>query len=178
MNSETDTRFENAASGVIRGPGTVITPSVGLTNRGVINPGHLIGGLTIDGDLHQAASGVLDIELASLSRFDRLTVTDDVTFGGTLAITNDGYIPAIGDRFVVATFDERLAGSTFSSVILNGFGPGTDFDVIYNPHDVTLAVTAIPQAIVASSAAAVTAAPEPRVGDAACGFGTGRPRGA
>jgi hypothetical protein len=157
MNSETDTKFENAMSGVARGIGTIITPAVGLTNRGVINPGHLEGRLTIDGDLHQAASGVLNIELASLSNFDQLTVTDDVTFGGTLAISNEGYTPKIGDRFVVATFDERVADSTFSSVALNGFGPGMSFDVIYNEHDVTLAVTAVPTI----PHAAATAVPEP-----------------
>jgi hypothetical protein len=161
INSETDTKFENAISGELRGIGTIITPPVGLTNRGAINPGHLVGDLTIDGDLHQAASGVLNIELASLTRFDQLAVTDDVTFGGTLAISNEGYTPAIGDRFVVVTFDERLADSTFSSIALNGFGPAMNFDVIYNEHDVTLAVTAIPQAIPVSSAATVTAVPEP-----------------
>ena len=68
-------------SGVIRGWGTVITPSVGLTNRGAINPGHLVGAVTIDGELHQAASGVLNIEISSLSNFDQLSVTDDVTLG-------------------------------------------------------------------------------------------------
>jgi hypothetical protein len=156
MNSETDTRFENAMSGVIRGWGTVIPPSVGLTNRGAINPGYLVGALTIDGDLHQAASGVLNIEISSLSNFDQLTVTDDVTLGGTLAISNEGYTPVVGDRFVIATFDERLTGSTFSSVILNGFSAGVDFDVIYNEHNVTLAVTAAP------AATAATAVPEPQ----------------
>jgi hypothetical protein len=52
--------------------------------------------------------------------------------GGMLAISNEGYTPVVGDRFVIATFDERLTGSTFSSVILNRFRPGVDFDVIYN----------------------------------------------
>jgi hypothetical protein len=141
---ENRTRFYNDATGRLQGSGTVITPEAGLTNSGRINPGDEIGLLTIQGDLIQGASGVLNIELAGLNSFDQLVVTDDVTFGGTLAISNEGYTPAIGDRFVVATFDERLAGSTFSSVALNGFGPGLNFDVIYNEHDVTLSVTAVP----------------------------------
>lgn len=58
---------------------------------------------------------------------------------------NLGYAPAIGDSFVVATFDERLASSTFSSVSMHGFGSGVNFDVIYHQHDVTLAVTAVPE---------------------------------
>ncbi len=51
----------------------------------------------------------------------------------------------IGDSFVVATFDDRLANSTFSSVSMHGFGSGVHFDVLYHQHDVTLAVTAVPE---------------------------------
>jgi hypothetical protein len=154
---ENRTWFYNDATGRLQGGGTVITPAAGLTNSGKINPGDGIGLLTIEGDLIQGATGVVNIELAGLNSFDQLTVTDDVTFGGSLAISNEGYTPAIGDRFVVSTFDERLAGSTFSSVALNGFGPGMNFDVIYNEHDVTLAVTAVPTI----PHAAATAVPEP-----------------
>lgn len=154
---ENKTWFYNDATGRLQGSGTVITPEAGLTNSGKINPGDGIGLLTIHGDLIQGVAGALNIELAGLNSFDQLTVTDDVTFGGILAISNEGYTPAIGDRFVVATFDERLAGSTFSSVALNGFGPEMNFDVIYNEHDVTLAVTAVPT----MPHAAATAVPEP-----------------
>jgi hypothetical protein len=135
--------FVNA--GIIQGNGTVITPTSGLSNSGAINPGDGIGHLTIDGDLHQAASGVVNFELASLSSFDQLTVTDDVTLGGDIGVWNLGYAPVVGDSFVVATFDERLANSTFTHVTEHGFGSGVNFAVIYHAHDVTLQVTAVPE---------------------------------
>jgi hypothetical protein len=132
-------------SEIIQGNGTVITPTSGLSNSGAINPGDGIGHLTIDGDLHQAASGVVNFELASLSSFDQLTVTDDVTLGGDIGVLNLGYAPVVGDTFVVATFDERLANSTFEHVTTHGFGSGVNFNVIYHAHDVTLQVTAVPE---------------------------------
>ncbi|MCC2682978.1 MAG: Na-Ca exchanger/integrin-beta4, partial [Nitrosospira multiformis] len=135
--------FVNA--GIIQGNGTVITPTLGLSNSGAINPGDGIGHLTIDGDLHQAASGVVNFELASLSSFDQLTVTDDVTLGGHIGVWNLGYAPLVGDTFVVATFDERLANSTFTDVTTHGFGSGVNFNVVYHEHDVTLQVTAVPE---------------------------------
>ncbi|MEQ6340322.1 MAG: PEP-CTERM sorting domain-containing protein [Gammaproteobacteria bacterium] len=43
------------------------------------------------------------------------------------------------------TFDDR-AGTTFSGLSVNGFGAGVAFNVLYNPHDVTLQVAAVPEA--------------------------------
>jgi hypothetical protein len=140
-----NTTFINSESGEIQGDGTVIAPTLGLSNDGAINPGDGIGHLTIDGDLTQASGGVINFELASLSSFDQLTVTDDVTFGGVIGIGNLGYAPVVGDSFVVATFDERLANSTFTNVDMHGFGSGVAFDVSYHEHDVTLTVTAVPE---------------------------------
>ena len=112
-------------TGIMQGNGTIQTRiNNELVNSGAINPGDSIGHLTIDGDLHQAASGVVNFELASLSSFDQLTVTDDVTLGGDIALWNLGYTPVAGDSFVVATFDDR-ADTTFSSLSLHGFSPNT-----------------------------------------------------
>jgi hypothetical protein len=111
----------------------------------MINPGSSIGHLTIDGDLSQTASGVINFELASLNSFDRLTVTDDVTLGGDIAVWNLGYAPVLGDSFVVATFDDRLDNSTFSSITTHGFGSVVDFRVDYNDHNVMLTVVPEPE---------------------------------
>ncbi len=133
-------------TGIMQGNGTIQTPvNNELINRGMINPGDSIGHLTIDGNLHQAANGAVNFELAGLHNFDQLTVTGDATLGGELGVWNLGYTPVVGDSFVVATFDDRLANSTFSSVIMHGFGSGVNFDVLYHAHDVTLAVTAVPE---------------------------------
>jgi len=137
--------FANA--GTMQGNGTIQTlANNDLVNSGKINPGDSIGHFTLDGDLNQTASGVINFELASLSSFDRFTVTDDVTLGGDIAVWNLGYAPVVGDSFVVATFDERLNGSTFSSpVTTHGFGSAVKFYAVYHEHDVTLLVTAVPE---------------------------------
>ncbi|MFZ5593008.1 MAG: hypothetical protein ACOY4D_01865 [Pseudomonadota bacterium] len=138
------TNFANTATGVIGGNGTVTTPISGLSNSGDIDPGNSIGHLTINGDLRQTPAGTLNFELTSLSSFDLLTVTDDVTLDGKIAVWNLGYTPVVGDSFKVMTFDDR-AGTTFSSLSVNGFGAGVAFNVLYNPHDVTLQVAAVPE---------------------------------
>ncbi len=104
-----------------------------------------IGHLTIDGNLHQMTTGVVNFDLASLNSFDQLTVTHNVTLGSGLDVWNLGYNPIVGDSFVVATFDQRLAGLTFSFVNPHGFGSGVTFSASYHAHDVTLTVTAVPE---------------------------------
>ncbi len=133
-----------ANDGILQGNGTIqIEANNDLVNTGEINPGDSIGHLTIDGNLHQTSDGVINFELASLSSFDQLTVTDDVTLGGEIAISNLGYTPVAGDSFVVATFDDR-ANTTFSSFSVDGFNPGI-FEVRYHDHDVTVAVIPEPE---------------------------------
>jgi hypothetical protein len=134
--------FGNA--GTIQGNGTIQTPANNeLVNSGMINPGDAIGHLTIDGNLHQAANGAVNFELAGLHNFDQLMVTGDVALGGNIALWNLGYTPVAGDSFVVATFDDR-ADTTFSSLSLHGFSPNT-FQVFYHDHDVTVAVVPEPE---------------------------------
>jgi len=136
--------FGNA--GMIQGNGTVQTGLNGaLLNSGTINAGSSTGHLTLDGDLTQAATAVLNVELASLADFDLLTITDDVTLDGEIAVWNAGYVPVIGDTFVVMTFDELLGASEFDAVTTHGYGPGVMFEALYNLHDVTLTVVAVPE---------------------------------
>lgn len=133
-------------TGIMQGNGIIQTPANNeLVNSGAINPGNGIGHLTLNGDLNQTSGGVVNFELASLSSFDRLTVTDDVTLDGDIAVWNLGYTPVIGDSFVVATFDDRLDNSTFSSITTHGFGSAVDFRVDYNEHNVMLTVVPEPE---------------------------------
>ena len=136
--------FANA--GVFTGGGTVSTHANGdVVNRGLIRPGDGVGTLRIDGDLTQQAAGVLEIELASLASFDQLAVSDDVTLSGTLRLVNAGYQPVIGDSFIVLTFDQRLGDSSFAALETKGYGADVMFRAIYNPHDVTVVVTSVPE---------------------------------
>jgi hypothetical protein len=54
--------FQNLASGLIEGNGTVAGT---LNNNGIVGPGSSPGQLTVAGGFSQSASGVLDIELAA-----------------------------------------------------------------------------------------------------------------
>ncbi len=131
--------------GLIQGNGTVVAPGAGIVNAGIIGPGNSPGHLTIDGDLTMASDGVISIELNGISDFDLLTVTGDATLAGELEIVGlPGYAPAIGDSFIVMTFDDR-AGTTFDTVSFLGFGTGVQFNVTYRDQDVLLGVTAVPE---------------------------------
>jgi hypothetical protein len=117
-----------------------------VVNQGLVTPGFGIGRLTIDGDLRQLAPGALQFDLARLDSFDELAATDDVILSGSIVAANAGYVPVVGDSFVVLTFDQRLSNTTFDSVATLGYGPGVSFAAIYNPHDVTLVVVSVPEA--------------------------------
>ena len=139
--------FVNA--GTLAGNGTIATHVNGdIANQGLISPGTaaaLIGHLTFDGDLTQAAIGRVDIDLMNLASFDHLTITDDVTLRGTIVAKNAGYTPVVGDRFVVMVFDDRLANSAFDAVTTSGYGAGVRFDAIYDVTSVSLVVAAVPE---------------------------------
>lgn len=74
------TVFQNAllgGSGVING---------NVLNNGIVAPGNSPGTLTINGNFTQSSSGRLQIEIASLSNFDRLLVSGNAALGGTLQV--------------------------------------------------------------------------------------------
>ena len=104
-----------------------------------------IGLLTVDGDLRLQAGALLNVDLAGLASFDRLAVTDDVVLGGTIQVHNAGYMPVVGDSFVVMTFDQRLDATPIAAVTTLGYGAGVAFEAIVNPHDVTLVVVSVPE---------------------------------
>ena len=125
-----NTNFSN--SGTINGNGTLrAAANDNLDNSGVIAPGNSVGTLTLDGDLTMGAAGQLQFELTSTADFDRLLITDDVSFTGTLAVLNLGYAPVVGDSFKIITFDQRLAGSQFANLTWSGFAPGVGLTATY-----------------------------------------------
>ncbi|MBX3636910.1 MAG: PEP-CTERM sorting domain-containing protein [Rubrivivax sp.] len=143
----TSSSFANA--GMLAGDGTVRTAGSqwALENSGVIAPGapDSTGALTVEGDLRLLGAGTLQVHLSSLASFDLLSVTDDITIGGTLNVVNLGYAPVVGDQFVIVTFAQRLQNSVFADLTWTGFGSGVQFELIYNPNDVTLGVLAVPE---------------------------------
>jgi T5SS/PEP-CTERM-associated repeat protein len=96
--SVTNGGIVSAAGGMSIGPlGTVMGDGsiyADVTNAGVVAPGTSPGTLYINNNYIQSATGTLQIELASGTSFDKLQVSGDITFGGTLDVSLvGGYVP-------------------------------------------------------------------------------------
>ncbi|MEY3252749.1 MAG: hypothetical protein RL227_1722 [Pseudomonadota bacterium] len=135
--------------GVMEGTGTLQTWSSNqaLLNAGTLSPGvdQGIGTLTVLGDLTMTQGATLRIELGATGLSDRVVVTDQAFWDGTLAlVAGSGFAPAEGDVFTVASFAQRLSDSTFNT--LSWSGPdGLVFAVDYGHTDITVRVTAVPE---------------------------------
>jgi hypothetical protein len=143
--------FDN--QGTLQGDGTLHTlnSNTALVNSGVLAPGvDGVGKLTISGDYLQTSSGYLDIQLTSLTSYDKLNVLGDVSLSGTLRILGlNGYNPIAGNSFTIATFDDGLADASdltgiFSHIIWSGFNPGISFTASYFDHSIVLNATTAP----------------------------------
>jgi hypothetical protein len=139
--------FSNA--GTFEGLGMVRTfsPNHALVNAGVLSPGTAqgIGSLTVLGDLNMTESAVLRIELGADGLSDRLVISDQVVWGGSLSLVEgSGFAPAVGDSFVIASFAQRLADSQFGGHTWSGT-EGLLFAVDYGATDITVRVTAVPE---------------------------------
>lgn len=131
-------------TGLLQGDGTVRTfnLSTALANAGTLTPGGMgtTGSLMLDGDLTMTMGAVLRIDLAD-GQHDLLTITSDVSFAGALQLwAAPGTALQVGDSIVVATYGQRLDGSSFSNVQWLGAG-ANPFSVEYGDHDLTLRVT-------------------------------------
>ena len=126
----------NETTGRIEGIGEVETGTV--INDGVIAPGSDLGTLTIDADLIQSATGLLEIAIGA-SELDFGDVEHDVTLDGTLSLgLAGGFIPALGDSFQVMAFP-NVSGDFFD-VIGTDVGNGTILEKATNANDVTITV--------------------------------------
>jgi len=137
--------------GTLQGNGRFV-PAAGtaLVNAGTLAPGFSAGALTVDGDYEQTATGVFEVELASLVSFDTLDVQGNVKLDGTLRVLSlGGYTPTIGDSFTIATFDDGIGDASdlagaFAQLVWAGFSPGIGFTANYLEHSVVLNVVASP----------------------------------
>jgi hypothetical protein len=138
---------EFVLGGLVHGEGTLRpfnrSEAAALQITGVLDPG-FAGTMTIDGSLKLTDGALLRIDMLGTAS-DRLTVVDSVTWDGTLALwgelsRNDGEALS----FVIATYGQRLAGSTFDRITWNGQA-STDFTLEYGEHTLTLHVSAVPE---------------------------------
>jgi PEP-CTERM motif len=105
----------------LRGTGTLTGD---VTNGGVVLPGSSPGTLTIDGSYAQTTDGVLSIDLASASSYDKLIVQGDVELGGLLEVNLlSGYMPQLGDTFDILDWTGTKS-SSFEYLSLQD--PGND----------------------------------------------------
>lgn len=88
-----------------------------------IEPGNPIGSMNIVGDLTLYDSAVFNVELAGLTpitEHDQLIVSGHATVGGTLLIElANGFVPQVGDSFVI------LTATTLTANSLTVVGPGS-----------------------------------------------------
>jgi MYXO-CTERM domain-containing protein len=104
------------AGGVVSGTGLI----KGTVNNhsGRVEPGLSAGTMNITGNYTQAATGSLQMELASATSFDKLLVIGNMTLGGTLEVVLlDGYVPSGGAEFDILDWTGTFGGS-FSTLIL------------------------------------------------------------
>ncbi len=118
----------NLASGdSLIGSGTL---AANLVNAGTVSPGNSAGGITVQGDYTQQATGVLEIQLGGTTagtQYDQLTVTGTATMAGTLNVSLiDGFVPQVGDSFTILPYAMRSGG--FSTLNLpDGYRWGVDY---------------------------------------------------
>ncbi|MEI7970862.1 MAG: PEP-CTERM sorting domain-containing protein [Betaproteobacteria bacterium] len=140
---ELPANFGNA--GVLTGNGTM--KSSILTDSGILKPGAGVGTLTIDGDLVQTAGSTIEFDLGGAALHDVLAVTGQATLGGSLVVRRaGGFMPSLGQSFVVMTFANRVGTSVFlGDATLVGWDGSVGFGVVYGDSTVSLEVTAVPE---------------------------------
>ena len=124
--------------GVLVGNGTVTTDR--FTNSGIVQPGSPVGTLRVEGGYTQTPTGTLQLDLAGKTpvlEHDLLTVMGDAILGGAIQVVRpNGYRPAAGDNYRVATFPSH----TGAFVREDGFalGGGMTLETTYAPDSLIL----------------------------------------
>lgn len=114
-------------TGSLKGNGTV---DGSVDSDGLTIPGDALAVdlLTVTGDFSQSVSGNIWMDIESLVSFDELSITGNMTQGGTLTVSLlGGFTPAENDSFDL--FDAASFSGGFSSFSLpNLSGAGLDWD--------------------------------------------------
>ncbi len=113
-----------------------------LTNGGMVNPGHPVGTMTVNGSYTQTANGTLAVEIASPTSYDNLNVIGapgTATLNGTLKpILLNGYIPQSNQVFPGVVAATGGVTGTFSTV--GNFTPTLMGQALYGANRVDLVV--------------------------------------
>jgi len=125
--------------GLLSGDGTVVDPTTG--RRRVVNHGKVkvadsqspgVGTMSAEDEYTNGPDGALDIAVAAAGGSDTLAVDGDVSLAGTLGVSElAGFVPQLGQQFVVMTYTGGLAGE-FSQVEAPPLPPGWEWHVDYS----------------------------------------------
>jgi hypothetical protein len=105
------------AQGTLSGTGEIIG---NVMNEGLVSPGNSPGSLEISGNFAQNAGGILKMEIASTSSFDKLLIGGALMAGGTLDIDLLSFMPSAGDSFDLFDFASSLGSFTLDLPALTG----------------------------------------------------------
>ena len=134
--------FENNENAIIKGIGTIFVP-VAFINDGTNAPGNSAGILTYIRDYNASSTGALEIELAGLNpgtEHDQLSISGNAVLNGTLNISLiNGYVPAVGDSFIVLT----TTGSVTDSFETVNVTQGLFVDVHNNSNNVVVVIDSV-----------------------------------
>ncbi len=136
--------LNNAEGASIRGIATIDVPN-DFANDGIVAPGLVagVGLLTHIGDYNPSATAVFEIDLGGLiggSEYDQLAITGDAMLNGTLDVELvDGFMPEVGDSFVVMT----TTGAVSDNFLLVNEPAGLSLRILVNDEDVTLVVDSV-----------------------------------
>ncbi len=118
-------------------PADQLSVNGSLTNAGTVSAA-AGRDLIVGGAFTQTTDGVVNIDVAGLTNFGRVTVGETATLVGTLNLTSADYAPTVGDAFPIMTW--AGATGTFEMKTWTGLGGGLSFNLTYNPSDLTLDV--------------------------------------
>ena len=127
---------------MISGIGTLDVGAVDIfLNSGELSPGLSPGLLTLTGNATLGSESMYRVELAGLtagSQHDQIAASGLVGLGGQLSVeVASGYVPVIGDSFVILTCDGGCDGE-FASLDGLDLGSVGVLHVSYNGNNVSL----------------------------------------
>lgn len=97
------------SQGELSGAGEIIG---NVLNDGLVSPGASPGTLDISGNFAQNSGGILNMEIASATTYDRLLIGGALMAGGILDIDLLDYTPAAGDSFNLFDFASSMGAFT------------------------------------------------------------------
>jgi T5SS/PEP-CTERM-associated repeat protein len=132
--------------GTLQGNSNIVAD---VHNGGKVAPGvspsfivnDAFGTLSVEGNFTQSNAGSLQIQLASLTTFDKLTIDGTASLSGRLELSTAlGFTPAVGDKFEIITASGGVDG-TFTQVSAVGISQANVvWQVLYTQSAVFLQV--------------------------------------